>query len=313
VDIKKLAVSSSPHLHSGATVRQAMLLVMLALAPAALFAVFHFGMYVVAILLTGVLAAVLAEVAILHFLKKPLSTVFDGSAALTGLLLAMNVPAGAPLWMVAIGSFLALAIGKHVFGGLGYNPFNPALVGRAILVASWPARMTAWVGPGLVTSATPLALSRAGEALPPYSDLLFGFKAGSIGEVAVLLLFVGGVFLIYKKVIDWKIPFFYIATVALMTWALPARGQVAYFAGDPLFHVLSGGLIFGAFFMATDWVTTPVTKLGRVIMGLGAGLITAVIRLYGGLPEGVTFAILIMNGLTPLIDRYTMGRRFGVR
>jgi len=313
VETNKLAVSSSPHLHSGDSVRQAMILVMIALAPAAFFAVFHFGIYVVAILMMGVLAAVLSELALLHLLKKPLTTVFDGSAALTGLLLAMNVPAGAPLWMVALGSFLAIAIGKHVFGGLGYNPFNPALVGRAILVASWPIRMTAWVGPGLVSSATPLALSRAGEALPAYSDLFFGLKAGSIGEVAVMLLFLGGVFLIYKKVIDWKIPFFYIATVALLTWVLPARGQVGYFAGDPLFHVLSGGLMLGAFFMATDWVTTPVTKLGRIIMGLGAGIITAVIRLYGGLPEGVTYAILIMNGLTPLIDRYTMGRRFGVR
>lgn len=313
MEIKKLAISSSPHLHSGVTVRQAMWLVVLALAPAALFAVFHFGWYVVAILVTGVLAAVLGEVAILHFQKKPLTVVQDGSAALTGLLLALNVPAGAPLWMVAIGSVLAIAIGKHVFGGLGYNPFNPALVGRAILVSSWPARMTAWVGPDLVSSATPLALLRAGEALPAYSDMLLGFKAGSIGEVAVLLLLVGGVFLIYKKIIDWKIPFFYIATVAFLTWVLPARGQVGYFSGDPLFHVLSGGLMLGAFFMATDWVTTPVTKLGRVIMGLGAGIITAVIRLYGGLPEGVTYAILIMNGLTPLIDRYTMGRRFGVR
>lgn len=313
METNKLAVSSSPHLHSGDSVRQAMILVMIALAPAAFFAVFHFGIYVVAILMMGVLAAVLSELALLHLLKKPLTTVFDGSAALTGLLLAMNVPAGAPLWMVALGSFLAIAIGKHVFGGLGYNPFNPALVGRAILVASWPIRMTAWVGPGLVSSATPLALSRAGEALPAYSDLFFGLKAGSIGEVAVMLLFLGGVFLIYKKVIDWKIPFFYIATVALLTWVLPARGQVGYFAGDPLFHVLSGGLMLGAFFMATDWVTTPVTKLGRIIMGLGAGIITAVIRLYGGLPEGVTYAILIMNGLTPLIDRYTMGRRFGVR
>ena len=313
MEIKKLAVSSSPHLHSGASVRQAMWLVILALAPAALFAVLHFGLYVVAILVTGVLAAVLGEAAILYWQKKPLTVVKDGSAALTGLLLALNVPAGAPLWMVAIGSFLAIAIGKHVFGGLGYNPFNPALVGRAILVSSWPARMTAWVGPGLVTSATPLDAMRRGEALPTYTEMLLGLKAGSIGEVAVLLLFMGGVFLIYKKIVDWKIPFFYIATVALMTWILPGKGQVGYFSGDPLFHVLSGGLMLGAFFMATDWVTTPVTKLGRVIMGLGAGIITSVIRLYGGLPEGVTYAILIMNGLTPLIDRYTMGRRFGVR
>ncbi|MBS3937933.1 MAG: RnfABCDGE type electron transport complex subunit D [Peptococcaceae bacterium] len=306
-------MSSSPHLHSGDTVRQAMLLVLLALAPAALFAVYHFGWYVLAILLTGTISAVLAETALLRFMKKPLTIVLDGSAALTGLLLALNVPAGAPLWMVAIGAFMAIIIGKHVFGGLGYNPFNPALVGRAILVSSWPAHMMAWVGPGLISSATPLAMQRAGEAVPPYLDLFFGLKAGSLGEVSVFLLLLGGIFLICKRVIDWKIPAAYLATVALMTWVLPARGQIGFFAGDPLMHVLSGGLVLGAFFMATDWVTSPVTKLGRVVMGLGAGIITAVIRLYGGLPEGVTFAILIMNGLTPLIDRYTMGRRFGVR
>ncbi|MBT9157369.1 MAG: Electron transport complex subunit RsxD [Firmicutes bacterium] len=313
MDIKKLTVSSSPHLHSGDTVRQAMLLVLVALAPAALFAVYHFGWYVLAILLTGTISAVLAETALLRLMKKPLTIVLDGSAALTGLLLALNVPAGAPLWMVAIGAFMAIAIGKHVFGGLGYNPFNPALVGRAILVSSWPAHMTAWVGPGLISSATPLAMQRAGEAVPPYLDLFLGLKAGSLGEVSVFLLLLGGIFLICKKVIDWKIPGAYLATVALMTWVLPARGQVGFFAGDPLMHVLSGGLVLGAFFMATDWVTSPVTKLGRIVMGLGAGIITAVIRLYGGLPEGVTFAILIMNGLTPLIDRYTMGRRFGAR
>jgi len=313
VELNKLTVSSSPHLHSGETVRQAMLMVIAALAPAALFAVYYFGWYVLAVLFTGTAAAILTEAALLRFTKKNVAIALDGSAALTGLLLALNLPAGAPLWMVAIGSALAIAIGKHVFGGLGYNIFNPALVGRAILVSSWPAHMNAWVGPGLVSSATPLALVRAGEQIPPYLDLFLGLKAGSLGEVSVLLLFLGGIFLVAKKVIDWKIPATFIATVALMTWVLPGRGQEVFFAGDPLMHVLSGGLMLGAFFMATDWVTTPVTKMGRIVMGLGAGLITAIIRLYGGLPEGVTFAILIMNGLTPLIDRYTMGRRFGAR
>jgi len=313
VEIKKLAVSSSPHLHGGDSVQKAMLHVLIALAPAAAFAVYYFGLHALFVLLTGMAAAVASEALVLRLMKKPIIAVRDGSAAVTGLLLAMNVPAGAPLWMITIGSGLAIGIGKHVFGGLGHNPFNPALVARAILLVSWPQHMTNWVGPGLISAATPLTEFRASGYSPAYSDLFFGFRAGSIGEISVFLLLLGGAYLIYRRIIDWKVPVSFIATVALFTFIFPARGQSAYLAGNPLFHVLSGGLILGAFFMATDWTTSPVTKRGRIIMGVGCGIITSIVRLYGGMPEGVSYAILVMNGLTPLIDRYTMGRRFGAR
>lgn len=311
MEIKKLTVSSSPHLHSGDTVRKAMLMVIIALLPAAAFSVYYYGLNALLILLTGTAAAISSEAIILKLMKKDVTAVRDGSAAITGLLLAMNVPAGAPLWMVTIGAGVAIGIGKHVFGGIGHNPFNPALVGRAILLVSWPERMTRWVGPGLISAATPLAEYRSRGYVPAYGDLFFGFRPGSLGEMSVFLLLLGGLFLIYKQIIDWKIPVSFIGTVAFLTWLLPARGQTGFFVGDPLFHVLSGGLFLGAFYMATDWTTSPITKTGRVIMGVGAGAITAIIRLYGGMPEGVSYAILIMNGLTPLIDRYTRGRRFG--
>jgi len=313
VEIKRLAVSSSPHLHSGDSVQSAMLHVLIALAPAAAFAVYHFGLHVLFVLLTGMAVAIAAEALILRLVKKPMTAIRDGSAAVTGLLLAMNLPAGIPLWTITIGAGLAIGIGKHVFGGLGHNPFNPALVARAILLVSWPERMTAWVGPMLISAATPLSEFRTSRIVPAYGDLLFGFKAGSIGEIAVFLLLLGGAYLIYRRIIDWKIPVSFIGTVALLTYILPAREQSSYFAGNPLFHVLSGGLVLGAFFMATDWTTSPVTKRGRVIMGVGCGILTSVIRLYGGMPEGVSYAILIMNGLTPLIDRYTLGSRSGAR
>jgi len=311
MEIKKLAVSSSPHFHSENSVRRAMLWVLAALAPASLFAVYYYGAYVLLLLVVGIAAAVAFEALILKLRRKPMAAAFDGSAAVTGLLLALNVPAGAPWWLVAIGAVLAIGIGKQVFGGIGHNPFNPALAARAILVVSWPARMTSWVGPGLVSAATPLAAYRAGNVLPTHFDLFFGFRPGSLGEMSVFLLLVGGITLIYLKIVDWKIPASFVGTVALLTWVLPREGQTAFFAGDPIFHVLSGGLILGAFFMATDWTTSPITKRGRIVMGVGAGIITAIIRLYGGLPEGVTFAILIMNACTPLIDRYTLGKSFG--
>ncbi|MBT9176215.1 MAG: Electron transport complex subunit RsxD [Firmicutes bacterium] len=311
MEIKKLAVSSSPHLHSQNSVRRAMLWVLAALAPASLFAVYYYGFYVLVLLVAGPVVAVASEALILRLRRKPITAAFDGSAAVTGLLLALNVPAGASWWLVVIGALLAIGIGKQVFGGIGHNPFNPALAARAILVVSWPERMTRWVGPGLVSSATPLAEYRAGNLVPSNFDLFFGFRPGSLGEMSVFLLLVGGITLIYLEIIDWKIPVSFIGTVAFLTWVLPREGQTAFFAGDPIFHVLSGGLILGAFFMATDWTTSPITKRGRVVMGVGAGIITAIIRLYGGLPEGVTFAILIMNACTPLIDRYTLGKSYG--
>ncbi len=270
----------------------------MALAPAATLAVFFFGLRALWLMLVSVGVAVGTE-ALIQKLTGRTITIRDYSAAVTGLLLAFNVPASLPLWIVAIGAIVAIGIGKHVFGGLGNNPFNPALVGRAVLLASWPAQMTAWVAPfTFLTTATPLG----GAAKPAYSAMFLGAIPGSLGETSALALIVGGLYLLWRGIIDWRIPAGFIGTVAVFTFA---------FGGDPIFHVLAGGLLLGAFFMATDMVTSPVTKRGRLVMGIGCGLITSIIRLWGGYPEGVTYSILIMNALTPLIDRYTKPVRFG--
>lgn len=298
----RLLMTSSPHQHHQESTRGIMLEVIMALAPAATLAVFFFGIRALWIILVAVGASVGTEVLMQKLMGRPI-TIRDYSAAVTGLLLAFNMPASIPLWIVAIGAIVAIAIGKHVFGGLGSNPFNPALVGRAVLLASWPAQMTAWVAPfTFLTTATPLGILRAEGAKTAYSSLFLGAIPGSLGETSALALLVGGLYLLWRGIIDWRIPSGFIGTVALFT---------LIFGGDPLFHVLAGGLLLGAFFMATDMVTSPVTKRGRLIMGIGCGLITSVIRLWGGYPEGVSYAILIMNALTPLIDRYTPPVRFG--
>ncbi len=275
-----------------------MLEVLMALVPAATLAVFFFGLRALGLMLVAVVAAVATEALLQKLSGRPV-TIRDYSAAVTGLLVAFGVPAGLPLWIVAIGAAIAIAIGKQVFGGLGNNPFNPALVGRAVLLASWPAQMTTWVAPfTFLTSATPLG----GGARPAYSTLFLGAVPGSLGETSALALLVGGLYLIWRGIIDWRIPVGFVGTVAVFS---------AVFGGDPLFHVLAGSLLLGAFFMATDPVTSPMTSWGRLIMGVGCGLITAIIRLWGGYPEGVTYAILIMNAFTPLIDRYVRPVRFG--
>lgn len=275
-----------------------MLEVLMALVPAATLAVFFFGLRALGLMLVAVVAAVATEALLQKLSGRPV-TIRDYSAAVTGLLVAFGVPAGLPLWIVAIGAAIAIAIGKQVFGGLGNNPFNPALVGRAVLLASWPAQMTTWVAPfTFLTSATPLG----GGARPAYSTLFLGAVPGSLGETSALALLVGGLYLIWRGIIDWRIPVGFVGTVTVFS---------AVFGGDPLFHVLAGSLLLGAFFMATDPVTSPMTSWGRLIMGVGCGLITAIIRLWGGYPEGVTYAILIMNAFTPLIDRYVRPVRFG--
>lgn len=269
----------------------------MALAPAATLAIFFFGIRALWVMLVAVGVSVGAE-ALIQKLTGRSITIRDYSAAVTGLLLAFNVSPSLPLWIVAAGAIVAIVIGKHVFGGLGHNPFNPALVGRAVLLASWPAQMTAWVAPfTFLTTATPLA-----GAKTAYSSMFLGAIPGSLGETSALALLVGGFYLLWRGIIDWRIPTGFVGTVAVFTFI---------FGGDPLFHVLAGGLLLGAFFMATDMVTSPVTKRGRLIMGVGCGLITSIIRLWGGYPEGVTYSILIMNALTPLIDRYTQPVKFG--
>lgn len=307
-----LITSFSPHLHTRESVSKIMWMVALSLLPAGIAGIIIFGFTALWVIILGVISAVVTEVA-LQLLTKRKITLLDGSAFLTGLLLAYNLPPNVPFWLPIIGSFFAVFIGKFVFGGLGQNIFNPALVGRVFLVASWPKYMTTFAKPlnyDALTSATPLALIKEGRVLENISkwDLFWGIRGGCIGEVCIFALLLGGVILLLKGYISWHTPVTYIATVGIFTYIFGQRGL---FTGDWLFHILSGGLILGAFFMATDYVTSPLTQKGQIIFGMGCGLITAIIRLWGGYPEGVSYAILIMNAFTPLIDRYIRPRIYG--
>jgi len=322
----RFLVSSSPHIHDGKRVGDIMRLVIVALMPATLFSVYLFGLAALFTIVISVGSAVLFEAAWQKVIRKPV-TVNNLSAALTGLLLALNLPSTSPWWMIIIGNFFAIVITKQFYGGLGYNIFNPALVGRVVLLIAFPVYMTAkWVttsawGAAAVTTATPLGKAR--EALMSTGqldvhltrqevvDLLIGFRAGSLGEVSVVLLLLGGVFLIAKKVITWHIPASFIASVWVMTGIFHYVNPARY--ADPSFHVIAGGLFLGAIFMATDYVTSPLTPGGKLIFGVGCGVVTVVIRLFGAYPEGVSFAILLMNAFTPLIDRYVKPAVFGAR
>lgn len=308
----RLIVSASPHLHKGESTSKIMWMVALALLPAGIAGMFIFGWPALWVVVWAVIAAVATEMALQVVSGKKIS-VLDGSAVITGLLLAYNLPPGVPIWMSVAGSFFAIAVGKQVFGGLGQNIFNPALVGRVFLMASWPKYMTTFSRPlayDATTSATPLALLKESGSAGniSYGDLFFGLRGGCIGEVCIMALLIGAAFLLLKGYISWHIPVTYIATTAAFTWAFGAK---AFFGGDWLFHILSGGLILGAFFMATDYVTSPLTRRGQIVFGIGCGLLTAVIRLWGGYPEGVSYAILMMNAATPIIDRYTKNRVYG--
>jgi electron transport complex protein RnfD len=297
-----LVVSSSPHIRSEDTVQRIMLDVIIALLPATAASVYFFGSRALAIVIVSVIAAIAAEAIIQKIRKKPV-TINDGSAVITGLLLALTLSPAMPLWMAAVGSVVAIGIGKQVYGGLGSNPFNPALVGRAFLIITFPVHMTTWISPvDGVTTATPLNLLKMQGVKTGYMQLLIGNVGGSLGETSALLLLIGGLYLLYKGIIDWRIPVFYLGTVAALALVL---------GSDPIFHLLAGGLMLGAFFMATDMVTTPVTRLGKIIFGVGAGILVVLIRLYGGYPEGVLFSILLMNTFTPIIDRYTRPRIYG--
>ncbi len=308
----KLLVNISPHLHRQESVKRIMWLVTLSLLPSGLAGIFIFGMRAFWAIALGVVAAVATEF-MLQLITKRKITILDGSAVLTGLLLAYNLPPDVPFWLPIIGSVFSIAIGKQVFGGLGQNIFNPALVGRVFLMASWPKYMTTFVNPlsyDAVTSATPLAALTEGKALEniSYLDLFLGNRPGCIGEVCILALLIGAAFLLIKGYISWHIPFAYIFTTGLFAYIFGAK---PLFTGDWLANVLSGGLILGAFFMATDYVTSPLTYKGQLIFGIGCGLFTSVIRFWGGYPEGVSYAILIMNAATPIIDRHTRSRIYG--
>lgn len=306
-----LIVSSSPHLHSPDNVPAAMRDVLIALIPALLVAVYYFRLPAVMVILACVVSAYVAELVCLKIMKRDSATK-EYSALVTGLLLAFCLPPTLPVWMAALGSIFAIVIAKHLFGGLGHNIFNPALIGRAFLLASFPVAMTTWVSPvDGVTTASPLGILKeaTGQQLPSITDLFLGNVSGSLGETSALALLIGGVYLLYKKHIDWRIPISYLGTVFVLTSIV--AGIKGYGLDYPIFHLFAGGLFLGAFFMATDWVTSPVTKMGRLIFGAGAGVLVVIIRLKGGYPEGVCYSILLMNVVTPLIDRYTKARVFG--
>ncbi|MBM7581733.1 electron transport complex protein RnfD [Caldicoprobacter guelmensis] len=315
-----LIVSSSPHVYSKDTTVRIMRDVVLALLPAAAVAVYFFGVRAALIMAISVLSAVITEAVVQKLMKKPI-TVNDWSAAVTGLMLAFNLPPTVPLWLPVVGSIVAIALVKQAFGGLGHNFMNPALAARAILLAAWPVYMTTWAEPihgivnsaaDAVSSATPLAILKGLEGteaqLPPLWAIILGSTKGCLGETSDLALLLGAAYLLWRRVINWRIPFSFIGTVALLTWVLGPRGL---FTGNAIYHIFSGGLILGAFFMATDYSSSPVTPKGQIIMGIGCGVITTIIRLYGGYPEGVTYSILLMNVATPLIDRFTMPRIYG--
>ncbi len=310
----KLIVSTSPHLHTKESVNSIMWLVCLALLPSGIAGVYMFGPAALRAIAIAVVSSVVAEFAIQAALKKKASA-SDGSAVLTGLLLSYNLPAHCPFWIPAVGAFVAIAIGKQIFGGLGQNIFNPALVGRAFLTASWPQHMTRFTAPlsyDAITQATPLALLKENKMIEQisYLDLFLGNKGGCIGEVCVAALLLGGIFLLARRIISWHIPVTYIAVTGLMCFIF---GGKTLFSGNWLSYILSGGLFLGAFFMATDYVTSPLTHKGQIVFGAGCGLLTAIIRLWGGYPEGVSYSILMMNAAVPLIDRYTKKRIFGTR
>ncbi|MFA4988834.1 MAG: RnfABCDGE type electron transport complex subunit D [Candidatus Omnitrophota bacterium] len=307
----KLIVSGSPHIYTRESVSRIMWTVVVSLIPAGIAGVIIFGWDALWITLAAVGAAVSTEL-IFELAAGKKITVLDGSAVITGILLAFNLPAGVPLWLPVIGAVVSMVVGKLLFGGLGQNIFNPALVGRVFLMASWPKYMTTFTRPfcDTVASATPLAALKEGKVLEhiPYWDLFIGNHGGCIGEVCILALLIGAAILFIKGYISWQIPVTYIVTTGLFMYVFGGNG---FFKGDWLFHILSGGLILGAFFMATDYVATPLTAKGQIIFGVGCGVLTAVIRIWGGYPEGVSYAILMMNAATPFIDRYTKNRIYG--
>jgi electron transport complex protein RnfD len=310
--MENLIISTSPHIRSKESVHRIMWSVTLALLPAGIAGVWIFGIRALWVLLTTTLTAVASEAAFQKLRKKDI-TVQNGSAFLAGLLLGYNLPANIPLWQAALGSVFAIVIVKQLFGGLGHNIFNPALAGRAFLQIAYPARMSSWpvpFGTDAVTGATALDIKKnlVEGTMPTNLELLIGNRGGCIGEVCIIALIVGGLFLLIMRYIHWRTPVSFIGTVALLSWAF---GGEKFFSGDVIFYVLAGGLMLGAIFMATDPVTSPITKKGRWIFGCGCGLITTVIRLWGGYPEGVCYSILLMNAAVPLIDRFTKPRVYG--
>jgi len=347
-----LIMLSSPHLHGGDSIRMQMLTVILALLPATLMSVYLFGWVALLIMVTSISVCLLTEALCLKLMRRPLATLLDQSAALTGLLLALTLPAATPWWMVILGALFAIVLGKQLYGGLGYNVFNPALSARVILLISFPLQMTTWIVPmsspdapldlyalndaltlffqgpealragfDAVTMASPLGHVKTeatlgvpvAEALASYHysylNAFLGFEAGSIGETSALALLIGGIFLLARHTITWHIPIAYLGSVALLAAIFHAIDPASF--APPMFHLFAGGLMLCAFFMATDPVSSPVTRVGQIVFGIGCGVITWSIRSFGGYPEGAMFAVLLMNCAVPLIDHYCRPRVYG--
>ena len=304
-------VSGTPHVRSKESIQSIMRDVIIALVPATAAGIYYFGMNALVLVIAAIVSAVAFEALCQKVMKKPV-TVSDLSAVVTGLLLAMNLPAAAPIWVAIVGSAFAIIFGKQLFGGLGQNFINPALAGRAFLLASYPTEMTTWSVPnGLevadaATYATPLAQLKAGNLEASLGELMLGQCGGTIGETCAIALIIGGVYLLYKHVISWKIPVIYIATVAILFAVIGRQG-----VRMPLQEIMAGGVMLGGIFMATDYASSPVTPKGQIIFAVGAGLITYLIRTFGGYPEGVSYSILIMNCAVPLIERFTEPTIFG--
>ncbi|MEA3495147.1 MAG: RnfABCDGE type electron transport complex subunit D [Bacteroidota bacterium] len=328
MDNKKLTISLSPHIHGDQNVKKIMYGVIIAMLPALLVSFYYFGLNAVRVTLIAITASILFEYLIQKFLIKGKTTINDGSAIITGILLAFNVPSNLPWWIIVIGSLVAIGIAKMTFGGLGKNPFNPALVGRVFLLISFPVQMTSWPKPlesvsklaDVVTGPTPLGLMKEGLAggktvselmpeIPNYVNLLLGNMGGSLGEVSAIALLIGAVFMFWKKIITWHIPVAYLGSVIIFAGILWLVNPELYV--NPLFHLVTGGLLLGVFYMATDMVTSPMNPKGMLIFGAGAGILTLVIRIFGAYPEGVSFAILIMNAFVPLINNAFKPKRFG--
>ncbi|WP_026475931.1 RnfABCDGE type electron transport complex subunit D [Alkaliphilus transvaalensis] len=309
--VEKLTVSSSPHVWSKNTTSKIMLDVVIALLPATIAAVYYFRLNAAILVALAVITAVVSEWGI-QKIRNQKTTILDFSAVITGLLLALNIPASAPWWIAVVGSAFAIIVVKQLFGGIGQNFMNPALAARIFLTISWTDRMTAWIRPGVdaVSTATPLALIKGATEIPGNAPSIFnmiiGNTGGSMGETSAILLILGGLYLVYRRVMSPKVPVIYIGTVAILT--LIFGGFDINFM---LYHVFSGGLMIGAIYMATDYASSPVTARGKVIFALGCGILTTVIRFYGSYPEGVGFSIILMNIAAPLIEKYTSPRVFG--
>lgn len=302
--MSSFSVSLSPHVRDSASTRRIMLQVCLALLPALAFGVWAFGLYALLVVALSVASAVGTEALVQRCLKRPI-TISDGSAAVTGLLLGLTLPPEAPWYVPVFGAVFAIFIAKQVFGGLGDNFVNPALAGRAFLLACWPVEMTSYPNPFAVdalTSATPLADAGFAQSAAALQNAYLGFVPGTIGETCKLALLLGAAYLLLRRVIDWRIPVAYLGSLALLSWAFGENGLLA---------IGLGGVILGAFFMATDYVTSPITPWGKLVYGVGCGLITFAIRTWGAYPEGVTYAILLMNVAAPLIDRGFRPRKYG--